>query len=67
VDRVGAALLRGSDVLLGVEVRRDLHGLVGDAGVQRARVVGRDDRDRRDPALAARAEDADGDLAAVRY
>ena len=34
--------------------------------MQRAPVVGRGDRDRRDPELAARAEDAQRDLAAVR-
>jgi mannose-6-phosphate isomerase-like protein (cupin superfamily) len=67
VDRVGAALLRRADVLLGVEVRGDLEDLVGNARMERAGVVGRDDGDRRDPALAAGAEDADGDLATVRY
>ena len=67
MDRVGARPLRGPDVLLGVEVRRDLDRLVRRAGVQRAGVVGRRDRDGRDPELAAGAEDADGDLAAVRY
>ena len=35
--------------------------------MQRAAVVGRDDRHRRDPELARRAEDAQRDLAAVRY
>ena len=67
MDRFRARLLRGPDVLLGVEVARDLHGLVGRAGVQRAAVVGRGDRDRPDPELAAGAEDAQGDLAAVRH
>ena len=35
--------------------------------MQRAAVVGRGDRDRRDPELAAGAEDPHGDLAAVRH
>src|SRR4029079_16471218 len=39
MDRVGARMLRGPDVLLGVEVARDLDDLVGLAGVQRALVV----------------------------
>ena len=67
MDSVGAGPLRGADVLLRVQVRRDLDGLVGDARMQRRPVVGRDDRDGRDPELAAGAKDADGDLAAVRY
>src|SRR5690349_24124938 len=39
---------------------------VGAPPVERAGVVVRDDRDRRNPHLAAGAEDAEGDLAAVR-
>ena len=67
VDRVRAHRLRGADVLLGVEVARDLDGLVRRAGVQGPGVVGRDHRDGRDPLLATRAEDAQRDLAAVRH
>ena len=67
MDRVGAGLLRGANVLLGMEVRADLDGLVGGAGVQRAAVVQRDHGDGRDPELTARAEDPQRDLAAVRY
>jgi hypothetical protein len=53
-------------VLLRVEVSRDLDRLVGRARVQRAAVVGRDDGDGADPELAAGAEDAQRDLAAIR-
>src|SRR6185437_15494014 len=67
MDRVGARLLRGPDVLLRVEVARDLDGFAGLARVQRALVVGRDDGDGRDPLGVAGAEDPDGDLAAVGY
>ncbi len=67
VDRVRADRLRRADVLFGVEVARDLDRLVGGARVERARVVGRHDRDRRDPLLPARAKDAQRDLAAVRH
>ena len=67
MDRVGAGLLRRADVLLASEVARDLDRLVGGAGVQRAAVVRRGDRDGRDPELAAGAEDAHRDLAAVRH
>src|SRR2546430_1416382 len=67
MDRVGARLLRGPDVLLGVEVARDLDGLVGLARMQRALVVRRDGGDGRDPFGRAGAEDPDGDLAAVGY
>ena len=66
MDRVGAGLLRGTDVLLGVQVRRDLDGLVRLARVEGATVVGRGHRDRRDPELAAGAEHAGGDLAPIR-
>ena len=48
VDRVGARPQRGLDVLLRPEVRADLLALVRRARVQRAEVVGRRDRDRRD-------------------
>ena len=67
MDRVGAGLLRRADVLLGVEIARDLDGLVGMPGVEGAEVVRRSDRDGADPGLAAGAEDARGDLAPVRY
>ena len=66
MDRVRARLLRCPDVLLGVEVARDLDRLVGGAAVERARVVGRDHGHGCDPALTAGAEDAQRDLAAVR-
>jgi hypothetical protein len=58
VDRLGAGLAGGPDVLLGVEIARDLDRLVGRAGVQGVAVVGRDDGDGADPELAAGAEDA---------
>ena len=66
MDGVGTRLARGADVLAGVEVRRDLDDLVRRARVQRARVVGCDDRDRAKPELACGTEDAQRDLAAVR-
>ena len=65
MDRVGAALGGGAQVLGGVEVRRDLDRLVGGARVQRAAVVGCDDRDRREAERARGAKDAKRDLAAV--
>ena len=65
VDRFGARLARGPDVLGDVEVRADLDGLVGRARVQRAAIVGRDDGDGGDPELAAGAEDPERDLAPV--
>ena len=58
VNRVGAGPPGGADVLLGEEVARDLDGLVGRAGVQRALVVRSDDGNRCDPELAARTKDA---------
>ena len=67
MDRVGSRLLRRADVLLGVEIARDLHGLVGMPGVEGAEIVRRSDRNGADPGLAAGAEDARGDLAPVRY
>ena len=67
VDRVRTRLLRRANVLLGVEIARDLHGLVGVPGVEGAEIVRRSDRDRADSGFAARAEDARGDLAPVRY
>ena len=67
VDRIGARLPCGSDVLLGVEVAGDLDRLVGRARVQGAAVVGGGHGDGRDPELATRAKDAQRDLAAVRH
>jgi hypothetical protein len=65
MDRIRARLLRRADVLLREEVAPDLDGRVSGARVQRALIVGSDDGDGRDPELAAGAEDAQGDLAAV--
>ena len=67
MDRVRAGALGGPDVLLRVEVARDLDRLVGDARMERAAIVRRGHRDGADPELAAGAEDPDGDLAAVRH
>ncbi len=67
MDRVGARLLRRAHVLLRLQVRGDLDRRVRLARVQGAAVVGRGDGDRRDPELAAAAEDPAGDLAAVGY
>ena len=53
MHRVGAALQGGADVLLGVEVRADLDGLVGRARMQRAGVVGCDHRDGAMPSACA--------------
>jgi hypothetical protein len=66
VDRVRAGLLCGADVLLGVEVGRDLDGLVRRACVQRPRVVRGRNRNGADSKLAARLEDAHRDLTAIR-
>ena len=66
MDRVGAGLARGTDVLLGAEVARDLDGRIRRASVQRGGVVRRGDRDRLDPERAARAEHAQRDLSSVR-
>jgi hypothetical protein len=57
VDGVGAGRVRRPDVLLRVEVARDLDRLVGRARVERAAVVGRDDGDGADAELTAGAED----------
>ena len=65
MDRVRAGLLRRANLLLGEQVAEHLDRLVRRAGVQRARVVRRDDRDGCDPELPARAEDAQRDLPAV--
>ena len=65
MDRVRVRLARGTDVLLGVEVARDLHGRIRRASVQRGGVVRRGDRDRFDPERATRAEDTQRDLPSV--
>jgi hypothetical protein len=67
VHGVRAGFLGGPDVLGRIEVGRDVGRLVRRAEVERAAVVRRRDGDRRDPQLAARAEDAECDLPAVRY
>ncbi len=66
MDRIRAALARSANMLIRVEVGGDLDRLVGGARVQRAAVVGRDDRNSGDPFVAARAEDAQRDLTPVR-
>ena len=67
VDRVGAGLLRGADVLLRVEIAADLDRLARGARVKRPTVVRSDDGDGLDAQLVARAEDPQRYLAAVRY
>ena len=67
MDRVGSRLLRRPDVLLGEQVALDLDRLVRVARVEGAEVVRGGDGDGTDPRLAARSEDARGDLAAVGY
>ena len=67
MDRVGARLLRSSNVLLRIEVARDLDGFARRSCMQRALVVRRGDGDRGDSLGRAGAEDAEGDLAAVGY
>src|SRR6185437_5690615 len=67
MDRIGAARLRGADVFLRREIRGDRDGLIGRARMQRAGIVGRDDGDRCDSQSLCRAEDAQRNLAAVRY
>src|SRR5205823_1562943 len=66
MDCVRAGLRGRAEVLLGLQVARYLHGLVGATRVQRPAVVWRDDGDRAEPERAARAEHAQRDLAAVR-
>ncbi|MEP7225342.1 MAG: hypothetical protein ABI783_10340 [Actinomycetota bacterium] len=67
MDGVGTCLLRRADVFLGVEISRDLDGLVGRASMQRIGVVRGGHGHGPDVELAARTEDANGDLAAVGY
>ena len=64
---VGAALQRGPDVLLGVQVRADLDRLVGRARVQRAGVVGCHHGDGAQAECVRGSKDAQRDLAAVRH
>ena len=66
VNGVRTDLLGGSNVLLRVEVARDLDDLVRRARVQRSGVIRGGDGDGRHPALSACAKDAHCDLAAVR-
>ena len=66
MDRIRTGVLRGADVLLGVEVRPDRDRLVGRARMQGPRVVRRDDRDRPEPELSRGAEHTQCDLTAVR-
>src|SRR4051812_3545425 len=66
-----ARLRRGDDrrdaqVALAGGRRADANRLVGETHVQRVGVGGRVDGDRLDPQLVQRADDAHGDLAAVR-
>jgi len=72
MDRVGAGRLRDAHELLDVEVALDRGGrtdrvrLVGHEHVERLAVRLGEDGDGRDSELAARADHAHGDLAAVR-
>lgn len=59
-------LHHGLDVEIGPRAAaRDFHRLVRDAHMQRQRVIGRVDRNRRDVGVSRRARDADGDLATI--
>ena len=72
VDRLRPARLRGGDdplaaeIALGGRARPDQPRLVGAADVQRAAIGLGVDGNRADAELAQRAEDPDGDLAAIR-
>ena len=66
MDRIGTCLDGGPDVLGRVEIRRDLDRPVRPSCVKRAAVVRCDDGDCLDAEARARAEHANGDLAAVR-
>ena len=66
MNRVRPRGSRGADVLLGLEVARDLDDLVCASRMERARVVGCHHGHGLDPELAAGTEDAHGDLPAVR-
>jgi hypothetical protein len=67
MHRVGTRLARRADDLAGVEVRGDGDRLVRGPRVQRAGVVRRRDGNRLDAEPSRRPEDAERDLAAVRY
>jgi hypothetical protein len=67
VDGIRADLAGGADRLGRVEVASDRNPLISLPRVEGAVVVGRVDGDRPDAEPAACGEDADGDLAAVRY
>ena len=66
VEGIGAGLRHCTQVLLGMKVARDLDDLVGRACMQRTEVVRRRDGDGLDSERATRAEDAHGDLTAIR-
>ena len=66
VHRVRAGIRPGCGDGLAVEVGRDRDHVVGQLGVQRAILVRGDNGHRLDAELTARADHADGDLAAVR-
>ena len=67
VDELRVGFARGRHERVRVEVRRHLDRVVGDPRVERVRIARTDDGDRFDPEAAARREDADRDLAAVRH
>src|SRR6185437_2497310 len=66
MDRIGAGLLGGTDVLFREEVAANVHRLVGATCMERALVVGGDDGNGLDPKLARCMKDTQCDLAAVR-
>ncbi len=71
VDGLGAGRRRGGDdrgnleIALGGRRRADADGAVGESCVERSFISGRVDGHGLDPELVERADDADGDLAAV--
>ncbi len=67
MDELRVGFARGRHERRSVEVRRNLDRVVGDARVERVRIARTDDGDRPDPEAAARREDANRDLAAVRH
>ena len=73
MHRLAAGRLRGGDDRRDAEValadgrRADPHRLVGELDVERLRVGRRVDRDGFDAELVQGTDDADGDLATVRY
>jgi hypothetical protein len=66
MNRVGAALACGTEMLSGVEVALDLLHFAAPARVEGAGVIGSCDCHCRDAEPVARSKDARGDLAAVR-